>query len=82
MSAAAFVHYGVFSRIAGLHTLCVPVALIHLVMTVETPVMTRCLLEYSREPNYASRTSVSGAEARQRAEKGKINLRTDNVFLQ
>ena len=80
--AAAFVHYRVFGRIAGLYTLCVPVALIHLIMTIETPVMTRCLLEYGRGPNYANRTSVSEAEARQRAEKGKINLRTESIFLQ
>ena len=51
-------------------------------MTIKTPVMTRCLLEWGRGPNYASRTGVSGAEVRQRAEKGKINLRRERIFLQ
>lgn len=74
--AAVFVHCREFSRIAGLYTLYMPVALIHLVTTVKTPVMTRCLLELGRGPNYASRTSVSGAEVRQRAEKG------ESIFLQ
>ena len=80
--AAVFVQCRIFSRMAGLYTLRVPGALIHLVMTIKTPAMTRCLLEWGRGPNYASRTGVSGAEVRQRAEKGKINLRRERIFLQ